>query len=65
MKKLMWTGLIIELSMLVVIFILVFMHNPVLDIVSNFFAAGMFACIISSFFVNRQKNQSGNIKYKR
>jgi len=59
MKKLMWTGFYIEMIMLIILFLLIFLQKPIPDLVTVIFAGGMFACIISSFFVHRKSDKKG------
>ena len=57
MKKIMWAGFSIQIIILVIILLLVVLQKQIPDLVSFIFVLGMLTCIISSFFVAREKNE--------
>lgn len=57
MRKIMWMRFFIQIAMLIVMFLLIFMHQPIPDLVVNLFAGGMLTCIYFSFMVKKRNNK--------
>jgi len=55
MKKVMWLGLSIEITVLIIMLLFVVFKKPVPGVLVGIFVAGMLTSIISSFFVQREK----------
>ncbi|WP_346884209.1 hypothetical protein [Clostridium sp. UBA4395] len=55
MKKVMWLGLSIEITVLIIMILFVVFQKPVPGLLVGIFVAGMLTSIISSFFVQREK----------
>lgn len=55
MKKVMWLGLSIEITVLIIMLLFVVFKKPVPGVLVVIFVAGMLTSIISSFFVQRGK----------
>jgi len=55
MKKVMWVGLSIEITVLIIMLLFVVFQKPVPGLLVGIFVAGMLTSIISSFFVQREK----------
>ena len=55
MKKVMWLGLSIEITVLIIMLLFVVFKKPVQGVLVGIFVAGMLTSIISSFFVQREK----------
>lgn len=55
MKKVMWLGFSIEITVLIIMLLFVVFQKPVPGLLVGIFVAGMLTSIISSFFVQREK----------
>ncbi|MGN9163655.1 hypothetical protein [Clostridium sulfidigenes] len=55
MKKVMWLGLSIEITVLIIMLLFVVFKKPVPGVLVGIFVAGMLTSIIFSFFVQREK----------
>jgi MFS superfamily sulfate permease-like transporter len=55
MKKVMWLGLSIEITVLIIMLLFVVFKKPIPGVLVGIFVAGMLTSIISSFFVQREK----------
>jgi len=55
MKKVMWLGLSIEITVLIIMLLFVVFKKPVPGVLVGIFVAGMLTSIISSFFVQRDR----------
>jgi len=55
MKKVMWLGFSIEITVLIIMLLFVVFKKPVPGVLVGIFVAGMLTSIISSFFVQREK----------
>ncbi len=55
MKKVMWLGLSIEITVLIIMLLFVVFKKPIPGVLIGIFVAGMLTSIISSFFVQREK----------
>ncbi|KEZ85303.1 hypothetical protein IO99_15380 [Clostridium sulfidigenes] len=55
MKKVMWLGLSIEITVLIIMLLFVVFKKPIPRVLVGIFVAGMLTSIISSFFVQREK----------
>ncbi|WP_346879829.1 MULTISPECIES: hypothetical protein [unclassified Clostridium] len=55
MKKVMWLGLSIEITVLIIMLLFVVFKKPVPGVLVGIFVVGMLTSIISSFFVQREK----------
>ncbi len=55
MKKVMWVGLSIEITVLIIMLLFVVFQKPVPGLLVGIFVVGMLTSIISSFFVQREK----------
>ncbi len=54
MKKVVWAGFLIQMFMLMIIFLFIFLHQPIPDFVMIIFAGGMLTCIIFSIFTEKE-----------
>lgn len=61
MKKLMWSGWIIQLTMTIIIILIAIFQHPIPDFVVDLCVGGMATCIISSFFVRRNEVLKDNL----
>lgn len=55
MKKVMWLGFSIEITVLIIMLLFVVFQKPVPGLLVGIFVAGMLTSIISSFLVQREK----------
>lgn len=55
MKKVMWLGLSIEITVLIIMLLFVVFKKPVPGLLVGIFVVGMLTSIISSFLVQREK----------
>ncbi len=55
MKKVMWLGLSIEITVLIIMLLFVVFKKSIPRVLVGIFVAGMLTSIISSFFVQREK----------
>jgi len=55
MKKVMWLGLSIEITVLIIMLLFVVFKKPVPGVLVGIFVAGMLTSILSSFLVQRGK----------
>ncbi len=62
MKKVMWLGLSIEITVLIIMLLFLVFQKPVSGVLVSIFVAGMLICIISSLFVQRENIKENNSK---
>lgn len=58
-------GFFVQMAMLIVIFLLIFMHQPIPDLVVDLFTGGMLTCIFFSFIVKGQGNKESLLLYSK
>lgn len=63
LKKLMWTGLIIEGFAFIIMIVLIIISNPIPDLVAQIFVLGMIVTIISSIALAAIKNRKKQDQY--
>jgi xanthine/uracil permease len=58
MKKVMWIGFSIQIIMIMVMLLLMIFKQQIPDLLFAIMVGGMLTCIISSFFVIRERNRA-------
>lgn len=63
MKKIMWVGFSIQMLATIIIFLLVFLNQPIPDFVMIILVGGMLTCVISSIIVSKRIVEKENKDY--